>query len=285
MIDVHKLQDAIDKWCLTQPEERYEVHIPEEKGGPRKYLGLSALGDPCARKVWFGWRWCAPEKFSARMLRLFRRGHREEQAFIVMLRGVGMQVHTHDEDGKQFKITDFDGHLSGHMDGVGFSKEFWKGPNPKPFLLEFKTYNAKRFVKVQKEGVASADPKYYVQMQMYSGYEDLVGALFCAVCKDDDALYFDWVPAKRSAFNSGLKRAESIIAALSPKDVPRVSDTPSWYECKYCHLRDICHKDGKSVVSCRSCCYGIPSDGGAWICHKGKEFGAVCKEYKDIARV
>ena len=285
MIDVHKLQDAIDKWCLTQPEERYEVHIPEEKSGPRKYLGLSALGDPCARKVWFGWRWCHQEKFGARMLRLFRRGHREEQAFIQMLRGVGMEVHTHDGDGKQFKVTDFEDHLSGHMDGVGFSKEFWKGPAPAHFILEFKTYNTRRFVKLQKEGVASADPKYYVQMQMYAGYEDLTGSLFCAVCKDDDSLYFEWVPSKTAVFNSNLNKAEGIISARSPNEVQRISDNSSWYECKYCHFREICHKSGKSTPSCRSCYFGVPGANATWSCEKGREFGKVCKEYKDIARV
>ena len=284
MIDVHKLHAAIDRWCLTQPEERYEVHIPEEKGGPRKYLGLSALGDPCTRKVWFNWRWCAPEKFSARMLRLFRRGHREELAFIAMLRGVGMTVHTHDEAGKQFKVIDFEGHLSGHMDGVGFSEEFWKGSDPKPFILEFKTYNSKRFTKLQKEGVRSADPKYFVQMQMYAGYEELTGSLFCAVCKEDDALYFEWVPSSKAAFASNLNRAENIIAARGPKETPRISEVPSWFECKYCNLRDICHKSGKSVVSCRSCYYGVPGENATWSCEKGREFGKVCKEYKDIAR-
>ncbi len=284
MIDVHKLADAIDKWCLTQPEERYEVHIPEEKGGPRKYLGLSALGDPCARKVWFNWRWCHQEKFTARMLRLFRRGHREEMAFIAMLRGVGVTVYTQGDDGKQFKITDFEGHLSGHMDGVGFSDTFWKGPSPKPFLLEFKTYNTKRFIKLQKLGVAGADPKYYVQMQMYSGYEELSGSLFCAVCKDDDALYFEWVPNKKAVFDSNLTRAETIISTRDPEEIPRLSDTPSWFECKYCNFREICHKKGKSTPSCRSCYYGVPGPDASWSCEKEREFGKVCKEYKDIAR-
>ena len=44
----------------------------------RPYLGLSQIAEPCARKLWYSFRWCAQIKIEARIHRLFQRGHREE---------------------------------------------------------------------------------------------------------------------------------------------------------------------------------------------------------------
>lgn len=286
MLDTDKIRAAIDAYSASQPEERYEVHIPADKGVPRKYLGLSALGDTCKRKVWYNWRQCLREPFPPRLYRLFRRGAREEYAINHTLRGIGFTVHDVDGEGNQFKVTDFGGHLSGHVDGVGEApQEFWvSGAKPVPFLLEYKTYNVKRFVKLQREFVRRADPKYYTQMQCYMGYLKLCGALFFAVCKDDDMIHMEWVKFKPNDFWSAVGAAELIISAQSPTEVPRVSDTASWFECRYCHFKGICHGKDNSVKSCRSCKFGMPQGDGTWTCEKGGEFGKVCGKYSDIAR-
>jgi hypothetical protein len=40
---------------------------------PRPYLGASAIGDDCARRIQYDW-WCKPE-LAARVRRIFERGH------------------------------------------------------------------------------------------------------------------------------------------------------------------------------------------------------------------
>jgi hypothetical protein len=285
MILTDKIQEAIDAFTLTDPEERYEVHIPSRKGKKRGYLGLSGLGEECARKVWYDWRHCFEKSFPARILRLFRRGDREEYVFHFLLKGIGCTVFATDEDGRQFKVSDFEGHLSGHSDGVlTVPKKFWKpGSKPHPVLAEYKTYNAKRFNELTKRGVAKSDPKYYVQMQGYMGYEKLQGALFCAACKDDDHLHFEYVPFKQGPFESLVSKADEIISASSPP--PKVASSASDYRCKYCEAAGICHKGEASVKSCRSCKFACPVGDAKWECSKaGQDYGEVCKHWKDVAK-
>ena len=126
------------------------------------------------------------------MLRLFQRGHREEYFFIHMLKCLGLKIYEVDQKtGEQFKVSDFEGHLGGSMDGIARDKKMRLVDEDLPFKLEFKTYNEKRLDKLQKEGVRHSDMKYYGQMQGYLGYEKrLAGVLFCAVCKNDDRLHF-----------------------------------------------------------------------------------------------
>lgn len=281
MLDTVAIQNAIDEFSASQPEESYHVHIPAKK--ERGYLGLSALGGECKRAVWFDFRKVASKSFPPRMLRLFRRGDVQEFQFNFLLRGIGFTVYERDENGKQFKVTDFEGHLSGSMDGVGEAPDkYWiAGTTPIPFLIEYKTYNTKRFAKLQKEGVKVSDPKYYKQMIGYMGYNNLEAALFCAVNKDNDELYFEWVKFSKQEFKRLVNLAEEILSSQSPPD--RISNISSWWQCTYCDFKPQCHEGKASLKSCRSCRWAEPSLEAMWKCTKGKEYGTVCPQYKDIA--
>jgi hypothetical protein len=284
MLDTQKLKERIEEISLNLPEERADYVIPANDDTPRKYLGASAIGEECTRRVWYQYRHCVFPKFPGRMKRLFRRGDREEFVFIYLLRLAGITVHEKDENGKQFRILDFDGHLSGHMDGVGEApQDLWIGKNPYPFLLEFKSYNDSRFSDLRKQGVAISDPKYYDQIQLYMGHEGLEGTLFCAVNKNDDELHFCWVPFSSKAFGRIMAKAEDILSAESPPKRMRYA-SPSYFKCKYCDAKDLCFKGTPSVKSCRSCKHGYPSNGGVWECAKGKPFGELCGDYRDIAK-
>ena len=52
----------------------------------RPYLGASAIGDPCARKLWYGFRHAAPPSFSAEVLKRFEDGHHGEDVQAARLR-------------------------------------------------------------------------------------------------------------------------------------------------------------------------------------------------------
>ena len=285
MLDTEKILEAIDAFTQTEPEESYQIHIPSQKGKLRNYLGLSGIGEECPRNLWYQWRQVFTEPIMPRMRRLWRRGDREEYAFVFLLRGIGFTIFEVDADGKQFKVTDFNGHLSGHSDGVGKAPlNFWiKSHKPVPFLLEFKTYNKNRFGTLRSKGVAKSDPKYYVQMQGYMGYENLTGALFCAVCKDDDHLYFEWVPFKKSAFQAKvLDRAEDTITSMVPPD--RIANSISDFRCKWCKAKEVCFKGAPAIKSCRSCKFAEPAENASWVCKKGGEYGTLCAKYKDITK-
>lgn len=282
MLNIPLIHTAIDEFTMKGGPEAYQIDIPEQK--PRGYLGLSSLGNECRRATFYDFRKVAKKSFPPRMLRLFRRGDVQEFMFIHLLKGIGFEIFEKDEDGKQFKVTDFEGHLSGSMDGVGKApKKFWLDKiKPMPFLLEFKTYNDKRFNKLKSEQVKKADPKYFVQCQGYMGYNELDGCLFCAVNKNDDELYFEWVPFDKFAFRRLVASAEDILAATRPPE--KISNNPSWWQCKFCDFHGICHKGEAALKSCRSCKFASPGPDRSWVCAKGNEYGTVCKSWKDITK-
>ena len=84
------------------------------------------------------------------MIRLFDRGNREENVIVGHLRAAGMQVETHDVNGRQYRFTACDGHFGGSMDGAVLgvieAPQTWH-------LLEMKTHNAKSFAELQKKAL------------------------------------------------------------------------------------------------------------------------------------
>lgn len=290
MLDIQKIHEAIDAFIESNPTESYSVHI-EKDDRQRPYLGLSGLGEKCVRKVWYQWRHCIKPSFPPRMKRLFRRGDREEFVFVWMLRGIGCTVYEVDERGKQFSVKDFSNHLSGHLDAVIiFPAEFWlEGFTPVPLLGEFKTANDAKYNECVKLGVEKWNSKYFTQMQGYCGYKKLTGAVFFAVNKNDDKLYIEYVPAKKSKFRLLVEKAGDIISAQAPPErVPFAS--PSLWDfktkegCKYCDALDICFKQASSPKMCRTCKFASPAENATWICEKGNEYGIACEQWEDIAK-
>lgn len=99
------LDEDLDAFCATYYEQ-----------GHRNHLGASELGEPCWRKLWYGFRWAKQEVFDGRMMRLFNVGHSAEPRFVTYLRGIGFEVkefepsilHYHPESGSYFRKPEFD---------------------------------------------------------------------------------------------------------------------------------------------------------------------------------
>ena len=115
-----------------------------------KDLGASLIGRPCERALWMTFRWVEAKKFSGRMLRLFKRGQREEAEFIEELRGIGATVWDKDENGKQWTVSACNGHFGGSLDGVATGLP----EAPKTVaVLEFKTHSSKSFADLVKNAM------------------------------------------------------------------------------------------------------------------------------------
>ena len=50
----------------------------------RAHLGASMIGRECNRALWYGFRWATVPNFPGRVLRLFKRGHDEEDILFVI---------------------------------------------------------------------------------------------------------------------------------------------------------------------------------------------------------
>lgn len=263
MVAIPKKQTTLNKI-----EEQSSIQLP------RPYLGMSGLGHSCSRFLWYSFRWCYITTHEARILRLFSRGDREEDVIIKTLESAG--IRTYDT---QLECIIAHGHSKGHCDGkcIGVIEA------PKTeHLAEFKTMNDKYFKEVCKIGVQAAKPVYYGQCQLYMRHLDLTRTLFVAVNKNDDAMYIERIKLDKGFADELTRKAEDIILSEKP---PEKQYKSTWYECKYCDAKDICHK-GKAVEeNCRTCefCDILPE--GKWECSK---YGIVlateqqrlgCKDY------
>lgn len=247
--------------------EQYERRGESEK--QRTYLGASVVGRPCARALWYAFRWADKEKFDGRTLRLFQTGHMAEARFTADLRAIGVKVHDIDpSSGRQFGFESLGGHMKGHMDGCATNVP---GGGQKWHVLEFKTHSSKSFADLKKSGVRKAKPEHWAQMIWYMGKSGMDRALYLAVNKDNDDLYSERVEFDQVEFERIEARAEGIIFGQKPP--PRISDDPKYYACSWCPFNAVCHSGKGFKKSCRSCVHSTPErDGNArWSCAFYKE--------------
>jgi len=245
---------AITAWYEAKPQDF------------RDHLGASLIGHSCNRYLWLTFRWAVMPKFEGRMLRLFNTGNREEVRIAEELRGIGVELYT-DEDGKQITVRDFSGHFGGSVDGIG--KGFPEYPEDW-MVLECKTMNDKTFSKLKDWSVESQKPQHYAQMQTYMGFLGLPYSMYIAVNKNTDAVYTEVVPYHEPAFRSLLERANTIVNA---KQAPlKLSEDPSYWECKFCDMYDLCHQEAAAEVNCRTCAHSTPVEGGKWRCELADKF-------------
>jgi hypothetical protein len=242
----------------------WEARETEQKPSYRQHLGASLIGRACERAIWKTWRWVTIERHSGRLLRLFETGHLAEARIVSDLRLTGATVYDHDpETGQQFNLRDESGHFGGSMDGVAIgvleAPEIWH-------VLEFKTHNQKSFDKLRKDGVKVSKPEHYAQMQTYMMLSSIEWAVYLAVCKNDDDLYFERVSYDADYAALLLDKAHRIIGAASPPE--RISSDPAWHECRFCAHHATCHGEKLPEMNCRTCIFSSPIEDGSWRCEK-----------------
>lgn len=237
---------------------------------PRTYLGASVIGHSCARYLWYSFRQVKSQSFTGQQLNLFKTGFAAEDRFVADLRKAGVKVHEVDpETGKQYSISYHGSHFLGNTDGAALGI---KGQPEVWHLLEFKTHNDRSFKLLQKDGMAKSKPMHYAQMQVYMKGRELMFGYYLAKNKNNDELYGEVVHYNPEAAQAYVDRAGDIIFSSEPS--PRVSDNPSWYECKWCHYSDYCHGTGSDLppelpnVNCRTCIHSTPKQDGTWLCER-----------------
>lgn len=242
-------------------DKSFEEKQQEEE--PRGYLGASSLGGPCSRQLWYRFRWVRRPVFPGRVLRLFQRGHREEDVFAAMLRKIGVTVYERDPvNNKQIAVPFDNPHVKGHADGVGVNLPEL-GPDVF-FVCEWKTHGDKSFKQLSKNGVEISHPVHFTQCQLYMKGLDLPYALYGAVNKNTDDLHLEVLPYDSAHAEDKVLRADLLVEAEHPPY--RISDNPGWYQCRFCDFHEVCHKGAPSQVTCRSCQHVRPLSTGSWLC-------------------
>ena len=231
--------------------------------GFRSHLGASLIGKACERALWYDFRWTTKARFEGRVLRLFETGNREEERLVRNLRRTGATVLEVDpETGRQFRVQAHGGHFGGSLDGVAIhlleAPKAWH-------VLEFKTHSNKSFTDLVAKKVRESKPQHFAQMQIYMHLMGMNRAMYLAVNKDTDDLYVQRVEADVAYTEQLLEKARRIIFAPTP--LPRISEEPSWYQCRLCDHADVCHGTRAAEINCRTCLHSTPVEGG-WHCDR-----------------
>lgn len=245
--------------------------------GWRPHLGASVIGNECDRQIQYTFRWARCVQHTARMLRLFDRGHMEELRIHEWLRKAQILVWAHDSDGQQFSFRS--GHFGGHADGI-----VARIPEAMAtlHLLECKTHNEKSFKQLTKHrSIKESHPRHYDQMVCYMYHLELTRGLYVAVNKNTDDLYLERVKADNKRARYLTERATGL--ALSSQWEPRISEDPTWWQCKVCDYLNVCHFKQPLAKNCRTCALSETTPAGSWMCTVNREVLTLDKQKRGCA--
>lgn len=265
---------AVRDGLAKQIKEDIDAYCVESMGGDhRHHLGASIIGHECSRRLWYIYRWVKLEKHDGRQLRLFNRGHLEEERFVEWLRGIGCTVSEFQEDGEtQHKLSAVNGHFGSALDGMLTLPERYG--NLPMFLSEFKTNNDSTFKKLKRQGVLVSKPAHIAQMSIYGKAYNFDYAVYMAINKNDDDLHIEVVELNIPLAEDMIRKAEDIIYSKTAPQ--KLSQDPTFYQCKWCHVKDICHGEEQVEINCRSCSLSSPTENAEWTCEK---FGIIPKDF------
>jgi len=129
----------------------------------RGYLGASAVGHPCMRRIQYDWM-CDPEH-PARIRDIFDRGHYFERRSREHFVHAGFKF----APDERLRFRALAGMLSGHADGI-----LVDGPKvcdiAYPCLWECKSLNAKGWRSLDRDGLDKAYPQYAAQVSLYQHF-------------------------------------------------------------------------------------------------------------------
>ncbi len=239
----------------------------------RAYLGMSAIGNPCERALWYGFRWAAQTAFDAATLKRFADGHASETVAVNRLRAVpGIELHDTDEAGEQFGFKDIGGHFSGHMDGVALglihAPKAWH-------VLEIKASEKwqdldKASKKVGEKGaLAEWNATYYAQAVLYMEYAGIDRHYL--VCVSPGVRRWTAVRTNADPAFAAVLKAKAARIIFSDHAPNRIAG-PDNFACKWCDWHGVCHEGAVATRNCRTCLHSEPLRTGnaAWRC---TEFG------------
>jgi hypothetical protein len=202
----------------------------------RGYLGASAIGHECLRRIQFDWM-CDPEH-PARLRDVFDRGHYFEQRSREHFIRANFKFAPDD----RLRFTALAGMLSGHADGI-----FVDGPKVRglayPCLWEHKAINAKGWRSLDRDGLEKAYPQYAAQIVLYQHFlgVDHNPAIFTAVNADTCERVHLLVPFDAGVARVWIIRAEAVIAATHAGELlPRFTTDPNNWRCRLCGHRERC---------------------------------------------
>lgn len=231
----------------------------------RTYLGASAIGDPCDRKLQYSFMRTPIDpgrELTARALRIFATGHAaEDVSAAAMEAGVpggedmfrditakwmvdaGFTLERFMPNGRQIGFSAMGQRFKGHIDG-----KIIGGPTipnlAYPCGWEHKALNTKNWSKIKKHGLRVASPVYYGQIQIYEAYMEIPQFLFSALNKNTQEMHHEIINFDLKAAQELSDRAVRIIEHSDKGQLlARVASQPDFYLCKFCDWAKTCWQE------------------------------------------
>jgi len=241
------------------------------------YLGMSQIGKPCDRDIWYGFRGAPSKPKDGRMLQLFNVGDYIEQMQIFWLETAGYKI-----TDRQASYKDHNGFFRGHPDGI------IHGVTSAPHVWDAKSVNLKKFSAIKQFGVKHVYPGYYCQAQMMMHYSGTDRAIYTFVCKDNSEWYAERFYYNQTDAQALISRAKRII--VSNEIPPRPFEIDSFY-CQWCDHRQACWYPEETIVTnqvCGTCHFCVFPAGTCkpWCSHPKhpfeiKTWGTGCPDWND----
>lgn len=220
--------------------------LREDRETHRTYLGASAIGSECLRKVQFDWQ-CEPVH-AARTMRIFARGHAFEEFTARAMAQAGFRI---ERGTPRTGFSAAGGMFRGHCDGIILDGPELPGITY-PCIWENKALGASGWRKIEKDGLRKAYPAYYDQVQLYQAYLDLTNpALFTAENADNCEILPVAVPFDAAAAQAASDRAVAVIRATQAGELlDRITDKgPTDWRCKMCSHSARCWADDSVSIA------------------------------------
>jgi len=209
----------------------------------REYVGASAIGDECLRKLQFSLLQVPPDHEPiGNMLRIWEAGHRWEDILADWLRMAGFELEAlNPETGKQSGFSVLGGRGKGHFDGI-----IRGGPScfKYPCLWECKALNVNSWQDVKKKGLQVSKPIYAAQVAIGQAYLELHEnpAIFTALNKNTEELYHELVPFDQPLAQRMSDKMAQVIEATAHKEIlPRAYAASDHFQCRqFCSYSEKC---------------------------------------------
>ncbi len=220
-----------------------------------KRIGSGYIGVECGRDLAYRYHKAPKEERDGPVSKGELQRHAEvgfwtETNMAEWLRDAGFDLRTHNDDGRQFgylacKDAQGQARMAGEIDGIILS-----GPAvlAYPLLWESKKATAKKFAKFVKEGVKKADAKYYGQLQNNHVMMDVPTTLFSMLNVDTMKFYFEVVAFDAPVAQALQDRAVKVLQSNTPEEIPRITNDPTDFRCKFCDFQRQCWSAGKAAA-------------------------------------
>ena len=172
-----------------------------------------------------------------------------------------IKLETRDKNDKEYEVSDFSGHVLGHLDGCITGV---KAAPKTMHVWEHKSVNPTKFKKLKKlkaeHGEKAAlelwDSVYYSQCQLYLGLTSLKRHYLTVTTPGGRDMTTCRTNFDPGAFKALREKARRILEAEEAP--PKISKKADYYICKWCNFSELCHGNAMAKVHCRTCAHSTP---------------------------